>query len=158
MAKVSRSRKKVGRRCKLTPDVTAQIVEAIEAGNRQETAARLAGIAETTLYDWMRRGEKGEVPFSQFSQAIKKARAVSETEDIKTIRQAAKRGHWQASAWRLERSLPDAWGVKGPSLKDLQIFMRKVVQILAELVTDKAVLEAFVTRLETEMADGNIPE
>jgi len=48
--------------------------------------------------------------YSEFSEAVKKARAEAEGAHIKNIRKAADNGVWQASAWFLERSHPKKWG------------------------------------------------
>ena len=59
----------------------------------------------------MEDGE-GEVinMYSEFSEAVKKARAEAEGAHIRNIRKAADNGTWQASAWFLERSFPQKWG------------------------------------------------
>ena len=48
--------------------------------------------------------------YSEFSEAVKKARAEAEGAHIRNIRKAADNGTWQASAWFLERSFPKKWG------------------------------------------------
>ena len=64
-----------GRPTKLTPEVQARIVEAIEAGNYIEVAAAAAGISKPTFYGWMQRGtdEPGS-EYSDFRNAVEKAR------------------------------------------------------------------------------------
>ena len=46
----------VARPSKLTPETQNRIVQAARAGNYREAAARSAGIAPSTLYDWLSRG------------------------------------------------------------------------------------------------------
>lgn len=102
------------------------IVQAVRAGNYIETAAAYAGVAKSTLYDWMKRGarerqrlernpkaraKKSEAPYVEFSNAIQKALAESEMFDVATIGRAS-RDNWQAAAWRLERKFPERWGRK----------------------------------------------
>ena len=58
-----------GRPSKLTSEVQASIVGAIEQGNFAEVAAALAGIHRDTFYSWMDRGKRGEAPYSDFSDA-----------------------------------------------------------------------------------------
>ena len=48
--------------------------------------------------------------YSEFSEAVKKARAEAEGAHIRNIRRASDNGVWQASAWWLERSFPKKWG------------------------------------------------
>ncbi len=117
---------KGGRPTKLNEDVQHKICSAIRAGNYIETAAAYAGINKSTLYDWMKRGErekqrveknpryrvrKREEPFVEFSNAIEKALADAEIRDVAIIARAAE-DVWQAAAWRLERKFPDRWGKK----------------------------------------------
>ncbi len=56
--------------------------------------------------------EVGEIVnlYSEFSEAVKRARAEAEGAHIRNIRRAADNGSWQASAWWLERSFPKKWG------------------------------------------------
>ena len=56
--------------------------------------------------------EEGEIVnlYSEFSEAVKKARAEAEGAHIRNIRRASDNGVWQASAWWLERSFPKKWG------------------------------------------------
>lgn len=117
---------KVGRPTKINPTIQEQIVKAIRAGNYIETASAYAGINKSTLYDWLKRGErekqrvaknpkykirKDEAPFVDFSNAVQKALADAEIRDVATIVKASTE-HWQAAAWRLERKYPDRWGRK----------------------------------------------
>ena len=113
---------KGGAPTKLNSEIQRKIVQTIQAGNYIETAAAYAGIAKSTLYDWLRRGErerqriekgerptKKEAPFLEFSNAVQKALAEAEVRDVILIGKAAET-QWQAAAWRLERKFPDKWG------------------------------------------------
>lgn len=114
----------MGRPTKLTADVQARIVEAINAGNYQETAAAYAGIAPAAFYAWMSRGraerdritnghkpDKTEARYLEFTEAVERARSVAEMRHVLNITKAAETdGTWQASAWWLERSFPKRWG------------------------------------------------
>lgn len=116
----------MARPTKLNDTVQAKVVNAIKAGNYIETAAAYAGINKSTLYDWLKRGErekqrleknpryrtlKSEEKFVKFSNAVEKALAESEMRDVLTIGKAAE-SQWQAAAWRLERKFPARWGKK----------------------------------------------
>ena len=115
-----------GRPTKLNIDTHNKIISAIRAGNYIETAAAYAGIDKSTLYDWLKRGErekqrvaqnprykirKSEEPYVEFSNAVEKALAEAEVRDVAIIAKAAEE-QWQAAAWRLERKFPDRWGRK----------------------------------------------
>jgi|GEM_PF-556667 len=108
--------KKMGRPTKFTPEVTGKILTAIRAGNYIETAAAWAGVNKQTIYDWLRQGaaqEKG--PFRDFSDSVGEALAHAEIADLQQVAEAAKKGNWQAAAWRLERRNPSRWGRKDRS-------------------------------------------
>ena len=102
----------MGRPTKLTPEVQAIIVEAIEKGNDKTVAARLAGIGESTFYAWMERGEQAKSGvFLEFREAVKKAEAEAEQHFVGVIK-AASADTWTAAAWWLERKYPERWGRK----------------------------------------------
>lgn len=114
-------KKKHGRRTKLTPEMQANIVKLIKAGNYVETACNAVGISDVTYYNWLNRGDDGEEPYLSFFKAIKKAEAMGETISIGIITKASLE-NWQAAAWRLERRNFQKWGRKAQvdvSVKDL---------------------------------------
>lgn len=104
-----------GRPTKLTPEVANRLFLALRRGAFIETAVAMAGIAKSTFYFWLRKGEhdleagRKATPAAQFSDAIKKALAECEVIDLDIIRRASAK-HWQAAAWRLERRFPERWG------------------------------------------------
>lgn len=129
----------MGRKTKLTQELQDQICRVLRAGNYIEDTCAYVGIAESTFYEWVRRGERGwkidrEAGYSEFSEAVKKARAEAAVSSVARIRKAAqgelevKRKvttksdgtqviettlqppQWQADAWYLERSYPHRWG------------------------------------------------
>ncbi|MFZ5850347.1 MAG: hypothetical protein ACOYY2_02995 [Actinomycetota bacterium] len=115
--------KPAGRPSLLTPEIHERIVQAIAAGNFGETAARAAGIATATYYQWMAKGrdertrrENGERPkasqskYVDFAEAVESAKAQAETRAVTLITKAALDGTWQAAAWYLERTQPQKYG------------------------------------------------
>lgn len=133
-----------GRPIKLDQTIHDKIYTAIRSGNYIETAAAYAGINKTTLYEWLKRGERAiqtaeatgrkipakEQPFASFSNAIEKALAEAEMNDVKRITAAARKD-WHAAAWRLERKFPSRWGRKhqvfeDPEEKELRILKLKM--------------------------------
>ena len=52
--------------------------------------------------------------YSEFSEAVKKARAEAEGAHIRNIKESVDNGTWQASAWFLERSFPQKWANAQP--------------------------------------------
>ena len=100
----------MARPSKLTSEVEARIVEAVELGATWERAADAAGIGASTLREWRQRGEAGEAPFSAFLAALKRAEGDGVARALRTIRQASESGTWQAAAWLLERRYPADYG------------------------------------------------
>ena len=101
----------MARPTKLTLEVQQKICEAIRNGAYIETAAALAGISKDTLYAWLRKGARAQGgKFRVFSDAVEKAMAEAEQDDLLIIKRAAQEGIWQAAAWRLERKHPERWG------------------------------------------------
>ena len=129
----------MARPSKFTAEVRQKIVNAVRGGNTRDVSARLAGVSEATLYNWLERGRretKGQ--FREFYEAVQTADAEAEVEAVLRIRQAAiggqlvsqktttrtnrdgetvtrteetyTRPEWQAAAWLLERKYPGRWG------------------------------------------------
>lgn len=110
----------MGRPTKLTSEREGAILDALREGNSRTVAARLAGVGEATLRDWMAR-------YPRIRAAIEKAEAEAEVAHVANIAQAAKDGTWQASAWWLERRQHAAWG------KRVQV---DITQTIVEMVRD----------------------
>ena len=102
-----------GQPTKLTPELHADIVRTIKAGNYIETAAAMAGINRDTFREWVRQGvrhPKGK--YGSFAKDIEQAMAHAEVIDVLGIRKAGEK-EWTARAWLLERRFPDRWGKRG---------------------------------------------
>lgn len=164
----------MGRPTKLNYEVQEKIIQAIKAGNYMETAAAYAGINKSTLYDWLKRGErekqrmgknpryrirKSEKPYVEFSDAVEKALAEAEMRDVLLIGKAAEE-QWQAAAWRLERKFPDRWGRrvldvehKG-SLEVKNDDIRRIEQQLEKDDESRELLKEFFRRSKEIGEDG----
>ena len=116
---------KIGRPTKLTEERANRIISMIAAGSYAHVAAKANGIAESTFYDWMSRGQKADRDddgnlldpdrdsvFAEFSERVKEAEATAEIRNLALIQTAAGNGTWQAAAWYLERKYADRWGRK----------------------------------------------
>jgi transposase len=86
-----------------------RLVEATRKGLGRKVAARLAGISPTTLFNWIRRGRKGESPYVELVAQLKEAEAHGEESLVDLIDMHAA-STWQAAAWRLERRYPERYG------------------------------------------------
>ena len=60
----------VGRRPKLTIEVSAAIVQIIRRGAFDYVAAQTAGISPSTFYDWLAKGRAGIEPYAEFSEKV----------------------------------------------------------------------------------------
>ena len=101
---------------KLTPEVQEQISDLIATGAVQKDAALAAGISESAYYDWLERGRRGETPFSEFLESIKKARASARVEAVRCVRLAWK-NDWRSAMTFLERRDPENWARPGPGVR-----------------------------------------
>lgn len=89
----------------LTPEMQADVIEALGYGWSNVKVADLIGIDESTIRAW----RKGELPISfkgkereNLSRAIKSAPMRGEMDLLQRVRQGEK--GWQGSAWILERT------------------------------------------------------
>ena len=111
---VTRWRDPRGRHTKCTPELTDKICQAVRAGGVAEVAARSAGVAHGTFWQWMARGvgadprRPADKVFVEFGDAIKKAEADREITIVATIRSQVP-DNWQAGAFLLERTAPERW-------------------------------------------------
>jgi len=104
----------MARPTKFTEELGQKLLDALRAGHYMHVAAALVGIAESTLYRWIERGEEGESPFKQFACDVARARAEAESRALLLIQKAALT-NWQAAAWFLERAYPLRWGRRPPA-------------------------------------------
>lgn len=135
---------------KLTPQLQQIIIDNLATGAYIETAACLAGIARTTFYEWIKKGNKEKSgKYYDFVNAVNAAVAKSEMRDLGFIDNAAKDGQWQAAAWKLERRHPDKWGKRerheltgadgGPiEHKDASQARQRLVSKLISVTTDES--------------------
>ena len=105
---ISHMPKRKRREPELTTTIGRTIVAAIEHGNFPGTAARLAGVSLGTLQAWLARGEKGEQPFADFTEAFRQAEAECEAGAVRTLKGAGD-DDWRATAQFLGRRFPERW-------------------------------------------------
>ena len=101
-----------GRPTKLTQETIDKICLAIRAGNYAKIAAQMAGIGESTYYEWLGIAKEPDCDalFTELAESIKRAEADAEVAAVALIRQAANNGSWQAAGWLLERKNGERWG------------------------------------------------
>lgn len=110
MPKSTATKRKVGRPTKLTPKLQAAVVEVLSGGNSIRIACDYVGIHQSQFFRWMDEEAFPAKEFREFREAIKKAIAQADMEDVEIIRKAAKSGDWKPAMTRLERRYPEEWG------------------------------------------------
>ena len=101
----------MGRPTKLTPEVSAVIIENILHGATYKDAAEAAGVNYDTFNEWMRAGAEGKAgKFSEFFGAVRKAEAQCRLNMTRVIQSAAAKGDWKAAEAYLRRRDRVNWG------------------------------------------------
>lgn len=119
------------------PAKAKSIVLAVKAGNYLEVAAKLAGVARSTLYVWTKKGAQGREPFATFHAQLQEALAASEARDVATIGAAA-RTDWKAAAWRLSRRFPQRWADRWQVHQIAEAKAKEDVRAILEIVAAEA--------------------
>lgn len=135
------SQKTRGRPSKLTSELRRRICKLLKAGDHIKTVCDTTNITQSTFYLWRDRGETDleqnlETEFSEFSEAVRRARAIAESRNVQRVLKSARGGEvvtrttvkvengvevrtvssqqlpgdWRAAAWWLEKSFPQRWG------------------------------------------------
>jgi hypothetical protein len=105
-----------GRPSLLTPELQAQIIAHVEAGNYRSTSAAAVGIHRNTLTNWEKWGEEGRAPYADFLCALRIAEAKAEIALLAEIRSAragvvgvSGADVWTNLAWIMERRYGGRW-------------------------------------------------
>lgn len=101
-----------GRPTALTPEVKRIILSALESGVFVSNACQIAGVAEKSFYNWIKRGQSedpADGEYREFLQSCEKTIAMTEASAVASIRSAGRR-NWKACAWFLSRRHPRRWG------------------------------------------------
>lgn len=91
-------------------DLRKNLLGAISEGMSEKSSCELVGISEEAINSWKRKGAKGQQPYAEFVQDLKKARQAAVLVRVRNLRKAASNGAWQADAWWLERMYPEEFG------------------------------------------------
>jgi hypothetical protein len=102
---------------KLNKELIEKAHNLISEGHYAVVVCTYLGIAETSFYNWCRKGkedfENGKNSiYVQFLQSINEAEAKAEMLHLQNIAKSANDGTWQASAWLLERKHKNRWSNK----------------------------------------------
>lgn len=142
-------------RLKLDADRIAAVCGYIRKGHFFGIACNLAGISDTTGFEWMARGkadgEDSDSMHAQFVREVDSARAFAEEEALQAVRDAMKpwkersikeivgdegsatetttadvKGSWQAAAWYLERTRPERYGKRQVLQHEGEVHVKRV--------------------------------
>ena len=105
----------LGRPTSLTAELQREICDLLADAIPIATACELVAIAPSTFHAWMNRGESGEGPYSEFSEAVTRARAGAKAKLLRIIDRAAENNDWRAAAWRLTHGWPEEFSDRRPA-------------------------------------------
>jgi hypothetical protein len=135
-----------GRPSALTDAVADRLVELIESGHYNRTAAQGAGIGARSFQRWLARGQEADERLNSGQpideqdercwhlwQRIQQAEGRAVSEALAAIRQGWQRDNqWTAAAWYLERKYPGEWGRR----QEVQIGPNdRMLEVLAQAIT-----------------------
>lgn len=107
------SRKKRGRREKLTPQIQFDIVNALAAGNFITVAVEFAGIDRATFYLWCKKGrEHPRSKYGKFLAEVRHAVRQAEVAFVSQMTKAALNGNTDALKFMLTHKYYVRWGDK----------------------------------------------
>jgi len=102
-----------------------ELINLIVLGLPVNKAVAMVSIAESTFYKWMSRGmverdrlatipdakpKPEEKIYLEFLESLTRARAEAIAKKVAVVSSAASQGDWKASAWWLERQVPEEFG------------------------------------------------
>lgn len=102
-----------------------ELINLIVLGLPVSKAVAMVNISESTFYGWMSRGmverdrlatiqgakaKPEERLYLEFLESLTRARAEAIAKKVAVISSAASQGDWKASAWWLERQVPEDFG------------------------------------------------
>lgn len=100
----------MGRKKKLTPEITSQICDLIEKGLPYNLLCGAVGINYSTFADWITKGEAGKNGYTEFSEAVNKSKATYALKCLKRVDDYADNGSIFCATWLLEKRFPKEFG------------------------------------------------
>jgi len=103
----------VGRKSKLTEELTDVFCENIELGLSYNLSCQAVGITFATFNEWMKAGAAGkDKKFCDFHDKVRASEATCAKKCLERIRAASERGSLAGDMWLLERRYPADYGRK----------------------------------------------
>ena len=109
--------KKRGRRTLCTPQTIKALCKFLSGACTIRTACEATGISEASFHDWVARGEQGEKPFSEFLDAVTRARGQGKARLVESILDS---GDWRARLEMLARVYPSEYARTEPRVIVIQ--------------------------------------
>ena len=104
-------KRKRGRRTLCTPQKIKALCKLLSTACTIRTACEATSISEASFHDWAARGELGEKPFSEFLDAVTRARGQGKAKLVKSIIDS---GDWRAWLEMLARVYPSEYARTEP--------------------------------------------
>ncbi len=142
----------MARPLKFTPEIGANICKLVRVGIPVGVAARVEGIAKSTLYEWKDRGEAGDPIFVDFAAQLEKALGECEVAITLNVIKLSKED-WRAGAFWLKCRNPEQYGDRLEITQQVQRNAEETFDAMRPHMSDAAYLEmlhafAKVTGLE----------
>ena len=98
-------------------ELVGKFLECISLSMSIEQSRKACNISKQTIYTYINNGKLDREnnivsKYTDFLDKLEKAEMSFIEENIKVIRNASKKGSWQASAWLLERRLPKMFALR----------------------------------------------
>jgi hypothetical protein len=128
---------------KYTRGLHDQIVSLLQRGHRRMVAAKMAGIAPTTLEEWVRKGNEGDVFLWEFARDVGVAEAQAEDKALETVRGStgAEFADADNAKWWLERARADGYSKEAATRVNAMLgeFFKRLEEGLPPVITQEMV-------------------
>ena len=152
----------VGRKSKLTEELTDVFCENIELGLSYNLSCQAVGITFATFNEWMKAGAAGkDKRFCDFYDKVRASEATCAKNCLLRIREAAERGSLAGDMWLLERRYAADYGRKDHlNMKAQTGALNYNVDIPANEIEKKrsSILKGILGVLETEPTEEDSSE
>jgi hypothetical protein len=98
---------KAGRKTLCTPALTKRLCKHISNACTVRSACEAEGILEKSFFEWLRKGDDGQVPYSAFSAAVMRAKGRFKARVCKSIIEDR---DWRARLELISRIYPEEFG------------------------------------------------
>ena len=128
----------------------AEVMMYMGSGVPGEVAAAEAGIPRATFYQWLKKGDAGEMPYADFADGVRKADSLEHRAQVDALRKSFDEGNphlrlaWIKQRWSRIYAEPTKVEVSGPDGGPIALS-----PVLASLPQEE--LESRIKELEAEL-------